>query len=101
MFGTVAKMKFKPGMLKVMLEETELDSSEQDRGMVAVLVFQSTDDPDIGFMVAVAESEEAYRANADRPETDARFRKMMEFLEREPEWNDGHLIYSELPGRSR
>jgi quinol monooxygenase YgiN len=98
MFGTVAKVKFKPGKLKEMMDDLDRDASERDPGTVAVLVFQSTDDPDVAFMVAVAESEEAYRANANRPETDARFRMMMEYMETEPEWNDGHVIYSDLPG---
>lgn len=95
MFGTIAKMKFKPGMMQKLLEDMKEEFSNGDDGSVAVYTFQMTADPNVGYMVAISESEQAYRDNANKPETHERFTKMMEYLVEEPEWNDGYVIYSQ------
>ena len=46
-------------------------------------------------IVVVFENKEAYRANADSPEQDARYQKLRALLEDDPEWNDGEIVYSE------
>ena len=33
-------------------------------------------------------------ANADSPEQDAEFRRLMNYLVSEPQWHDGEIIYS-------
>lgn len=96
MFGTVAKMKFKPGMMKKFMEENIEDYDTPDSGGVAVFAINTTNHPDVAYLVAISESEEAYRKNAGDPRTHERFMKMMEYLESEPEWHDGHVVYSKL-----
>ena len=38
---------------------------------------------------------EAYVKNAERPEQHENFMKMMELLDEEPSWNDGHFVIGE------
>jgi hypothetical protein len=33
-------------------------------------------------------------ANAESPEQDKRYREMLQWLEGEPEWHDGEIVYS-------
>ena len=53
--------------------------------------FRSDEDPQTCWMVAVFESREAYRANAERPNQDVRYRLMRSCLEEDPEWHDGEV----------
>ncbi len=83
MYGTVARIRVKPGM------EDRFDQITRDIGVgrapgqVAVMVYQLDRD-----------SREAYFANADSPEQHERFMRLMQVLEGEPEWNDGEIVYS-------
>jgi quinol monooxygenase YgiN len=90
MYGTVARMRAKPGAIDALMEFA--DEDEAPPGSVALLVFQMDTDPNEFILVAVAESEEAYRANAESPEQHEVFLEMMQYLEGEPEWNDGIVV---------
>jgi quinol monooxygenase YgiN len=90
MYGTVARMRAKPGAIDGLMEFANED--EAPPGSVALLVFQMDADPNEFIVVAVAESEEAYRANAESPEQHEQFLRMMQYLEAEPEWNDGAVV---------
>ena len=54
------------------------------------------DEKDEWIGVAVFESQDAYVANANRPEQHESFLKMMEHLESEPTWTDGFYVLSEI-----
>jgi quinol monooxygenase YgiN len=90
MYGTVARMRAKPGAIEGLM--TFGDERNQPPGSVALLVFQMDADPHEFIVVAVAESEEAYRAASESPEQHEQFLRMMQYLEAEPEWNDGAVI---------
>jgi quinol monooxygenase YgiN len=92
MYGTVAKLKVKPGGLDE-LKNWAPDGDERDRGAVAIYAFQMDGDPKEVYTVAIFESKEAYVANAESPEQDARYRQMLKWLEGEPEWHDGEVVY--------
>ena len=92
MYGTVAKLRVKPGGLDE-LKKWSPDPDGQDRGAVAIYAFQTDDDPNEVYTVAVFESREAYVANAESPEQDKRYRQMLQWLEGEPEWHDGEIVY--------
>ena len=47
-------------------------------------------------MSVVFESEEAYKKNADSPEMNTEYRRMLEHLQGEPEWHDGHVIHEAM-----
>jgi quinol monooxygenase YgiN len=94
MYGTVAKIKVKPGAIEN-LDAWAPEQEMEDRGAVAVYAFQTDDDPNEVYMVAIFESKEAYFANAESPEQNERYQKMLQWLEGEPEWHDGQIVYHE------
>jgi len=61
-------------------------------GSVAGYVYQMDDDANVLYLAVMFESKAAYQANAERPETNAQFEKMMQFLAAEPEWHDGEVM---------
>ena len=93
MFGTVARLKIKPGTFDQFNALNEEITPDPGHGAVAVMVFHSKDDPDELYLVAVFEDEDKYSANADRPETDANFRKMAQYFAEDPQWHDGEVVY--------
>ena len=94
MYGTVAKLKVKPGGIDK-LKEWSPEERDRDSGARAIYAFQMDDDPKELYMVALFESKEAYVANAESPEQDKRYREMLQWLEGEPEWHDGEIVYHE------
>jgi len=90
MYRTVAKLTVKPGHVNAL--RSAMASSSPHPGSVAGHVYQMDDDPNVLYLVAMFESKAAYRADADRPETNAEFEKMMQFLVAEPEWHDGEVM---------
>jgi len=85
MYGTVARMKLKPGE-----EEARIPG---DRG---TLVYRSDRDPNEYFLAIRFESKEAYRANAASPEMHQCYLRYRELLEADPEWHDGEIVYSSV-----
>tara|TARA_Y100000758_G_C15779001_1_gene322602 strand:- start:207 stop:500 length:294 start_codon:yes stop_codon:yes gene_type:complete len=90
MYGTIFKMKVKPGHEDQLL--TILDSSETqpDGGVAWFLMNPDSESEWIG--VAVFDSKESYLANANNPKQHEMFLKMMEHLESEPTWTDGEYL---------
>ncbi|MGD2040658.1 MAG: hypothetical protein PVH11_07510 [Anaerolineae bacterium] len=94
MYGTVAKLKVKPGGIDK-LNEWSPEERDRDSGARAIYAFQMDDDPNEVYTIAVFDSKEAYMANAESPEQDKRYREMLQWLEGEPEWHDGEIVYHE------
>jgi heme-degrading monooxygenase HmoA len=94
MYGTVARYQLKPG------KEGELQAFEREireaklPGIVAEFTFRMDDDPSVYYEAVVFESREAYRAVAESPEQDARYRRLLALLEGPPEWHDGVIVNS-------
>ena len=91
-YGTVAKMKLKPGAEDKMMKAMEGSDAGRE-GHVATYVFKSDADPNVHIVATIFESKAAYRKFAESPEQDKRFRQMSEMLAGEPEWNDGEVIH--------
>ena len=89
MYGTIFKLKIKPGHHEQLLDVfKELSDAPKPAGGVAWFVMKPDDKEDwIG--VAVFDSKESHVNNSNRPEQHQMFLKMMEHLESEPEWTDG------------
>ncbi len=94
MYGTVARMKVRPGKLKKLKDLAMAESMLNIPGYITQTVFQMDGDPDEIYLAVVFDSKESYIANANNPEQDQRFREMMAFLIAEPEWHDGEVVYS-------
>ena len=93
MFGTIAKYRAKPGHEDEIVAELKRFEESQAEGWLYATAFRSVSDPREFWISVVFESEDAYRRNADRPEMDQEYRRLLEHLEGEPEWHDGNVVY--------
>ena len=93
MYGTIAKMRLKPGMHDRMLELTRKYESADVPGYRGDIVYRSDDDPDVYYLVVRFDSREAYRANAESPDQHQRYLEYREILAADPEWHDGEVVY--------
>lgn len=93
MYGTMFTLNIKPGHHDALLDV--LKGSHPPKGMVAWFVM-NPDKEDDWIGVAIFDSKEAYLANADNPEQHEMFIKVMEHLEGEPSWTDGHYVVAEI-----
>lgn len=92
MYGTIGKYRVKAGHEEVVAKQFDDLTASPPDGWVASTVFRSVNDPNEVWIAAVFESEEHYRRNADSPQMDARYRSLLEHLDGEPEWHDGHVV---------
>jgi quinol monooxygenase YgiN len=96
MYGTVANIRVKAGHedgLKQLLVEWNSERVPKVNGAMPGYLFQLDRDPLDWIMVALFEDKESYTANAGDPEQDKWFRRLMEHLDGEPQWNDGEAIH--------
>ena len=91
MYGTIAKLKVKPGKAKELHEIMYPDRTTAP-GYIASYVYQLDENPNELWIAAMFEDKEAYIANAHRPETHAQFLEMREYLVDEPTWHDGEIV---------
>lgn len=96
MYGTVARMRLKPGMDGQFLAQMSQYDQLQVPGFVRSYLYRLDADPQDIYLAVVFESKEAYEANAQSSEQDTRYRQMLEALEGPPEWHDGEIVT--LPG---
>jgi quinol monooxygenase YgiN len=101
MYGTIAKLKVKPGQMQALKSHMASVSSRQAPGFLAVNVYQMDADPNELYLTVMFENKETYVANANRPETNADFEKMMRFLVAEPEWRDGEVVHTAWANRGQ
>jgi hypothetical protein len=93
MYGSVAHMRLKPGQRDAMIAELRVQEREWDHmpGAVAVYWYCVDGDDDGLIMVAVFDTREAYRANANSPEQDQRYLRLRKYMAEDPVWYDGEV----------
>jgi quinol monooxygenase YgiN len=94
MYGTVARLRVKPGLEAKFVELGRAFEAMHIPGHVTTYVYQMDSDPNEFYMAVVFTDKAAYHANADSPEQHARFLELMSLLEGEPEWHDGEIVSS-------
>lgn len=92
MYGTIAKLRVKPGKIDAMNEWSDRYESAIP-GMISQYVFQQDSDPSELYLVVLFESKDAYVANAQSPDQHQRYLQYREFLDADPEWHDGTVVY--------
>ena len=97
MYGTVARIRVKPGMADRLMAMDQQEQSLNIPGFVGQYVYRMDADPNEYYLVVVFESKEAYVANANSPEQDSRYRGWLEMLEGAPEWHDGEIVSTYPP----
>ncbi len=93
MYGTIARMRLKPDaepQFRNLMKEYEGLSVP---GYVRSTVYKMDGDSNEYYLAVAFEDRDSYRANAESPEQDERYRKMAALLEGEPEWHDGEIVY--------
>ena len=92
MHGTIARYQLMPGMEEQFLAfEREIRDAKHP-GLVTEYTFRMDEDHNVYYQAVVFESHAAYRAVADSPEQDMRYRKLLALLEGPPEWHDGEVL---------
>ena len=96
MYGTIGHLRIKPGMegqfRQLLQEQARAFETGLVSGFVASYAYRMDADPNDYYVAAVFEGREAYWANAQSPEQDARYRQWLPLLEGEPEWHDGEIV---------
>jgi quinol monooxygenase YgiN len=96
MYGTIGRLHIKPGMegqfRQLLQEQAHAFESGQVREFVASYAYRMDADPNDYYIAVAFESREAYWANAQSPEQDARYRQWLPLLNGEPEWHDGEIV---------
>lgn len=93
MYGTVARMRMKPGSEAKLLELQKSFEGERIAGYKTSYVYRMNDDPSVLFLAVVFDDKASYEANAASPEQNVRYERMLALLEGPPEWHDGEIVY--------
>jgi quinol monooxygenase YgiN len=93
MYGTIARMRIKPG------KEEELrrlgnEMAPEIPGFVFQHVYRMDADPNECYLVVAFESRDAYHGNAQSPDQAARYAQFRALLDADPEWHDGEIVDS-------
>jgi hypothetical protein len=98
MYGTVARIRVKPGMSEQLKTLSAEYQALQVPGHVATFVYQLDADPNDHYLVAVFQDRETYVRNAQDPAQDARYQRLRAILEADPKWHDGEVVWSDVRG---
>lgn len=90
MYGTIAKLKVKPGMVDQL--DRFMDDHEPE-GMVGSYILQSDEKENELWLVALFEDKKSYVANAESPEQDKEYQVLRKMMTAEPEWHDGKVVF--------
>ena len=95
MYGTIARLKVKPGMLAQLRQQNAQVAAElATSGFVFEHTYQSAGDETEVWMAVGFTSRDAYQKNAESPEQHERYTKLRALLDADPEWHDGEVIDS-------
>ena len=75
MYGTIGRYRIKPGMEEQLIEHLHVFEAAKVPGTIATYVYRMDADPNDFYIAVVFASKEAYLANAQSPEQDARYRQ--------------------------
>jgi antibiotic biosynthesis monooxygenase (ABM) superfamily enzyme len=98
MYGTIARMRLKPGAEERMRQLAEEYNRQNVPGYRGEIVYRLDGGSGEYLMAVLFDSKDDYVANANSPEQHQRYLEYRELLEAEPEWNDGEVISNTLAG---
>jgi len=93
MYGTVAKMRVKPGKLEDLKRLMASPEMVNIAGLVSTTVYQMDANANELIMAVTFTDKDAYVKNANSPEMSARYEQYVALLDAPPEWNDGEVVY--------
>jgi len=95
MYGTVARLKVKPGMEAEMAafgESWSNDRKPQVNGAIGGYIYRMDADPGTMIMTVVFADKASYHANAQDPAQDSVYQRLRSMLTEDPIWEDGEVI---------
>lgn len=92
MYGTVARIRVKPGGVERLKALSQQFMTRNVPGHVATYVYQMDDDPQVVFLAVAFDSKASYVANAESPAQNAWYQEMIQHVEGAPEWHDGEIV---------
>ena len=101
MYGTIARMQFKPGAESRMNEIMREYETVEIPGSVSTHVYRMDENPNEFYMVVMFQDRESYRRNAEDPAQNQRYLRMLDMLVAEPDWHDGEVVWSEVMSGSK
>lgn len=94
MYGTVARMRVKPGQKQALLgivQEWNRERRPKVKGAQTGYILFPDSDPNQAIMMAVFDDKDTYKANAADPGQDEWYQRFRELLDADPEWTDGEI----------
>ena len=92
MYGTVARLRVKPGAAEKLLQFARAAESRKIPGFVFEYVYQMDADAREFILVVGFTDKAAYVKNADSPEQNAQYLEFRALLDADPEWHDGEIV---------
>jgi hypothetical protein len=93
MYGTVARVRLKPGREAEFLEIARTGARSAN-GLVFDYVYRLDADPCEYLLVVGFADKRAYVANAAAPEQHAQYLRYRALTEHDPEWLDGEIVFA-------
>jgi len=93
MFGTVGRLKVKPGKLDELIAAFAEDQ-RQPEGSLGYHVYKVEGKENELILAVAFKDKESYFRNADDPSQDEMYRKMVKLLDGAPTWEDGEIIFT-------
>ncbi|HUV15078.1 MAG TPA: hypothetical protein VMW28_00755 [Pelolinea sp.] len=93
MYGTVAKLMVKAGKIEELKNHMNIEYKNMP-GALDILMYQTDEDVHTMYIAVVFSDKNSYIENSESPESNVQYEKLMEFLEAEPEWHDGQVIFN-------
>ena len=94
MYGTIARLRPKAGheeQVLSLMDQWNRERRPTVQGAAGGYMLRPDRNPSEIVLIALFESRETYRKNADDPEQDRWYRALREHLEADPTWEDGEI----------
>jgi quinol monooxygenase YgiN len=94
MYGTIARLKVRPGAEPQLREALSAMRTRQVPGFLASHLYRMDGDPNVLMLAVLFADRETYKRNADDPAMDREYRLLRGCLESDPDWHDGEIVWS-------
>jgi hypothetical protein len=94
MYGTVARLQVKPGMVEKLQEWGSTRDAATIPGYVTQYVLQTDKDPNELYLIVVFTDKASYMANAQSPVQHEHYLEFRSMLAADPEWHDGEVVHA-------
>ena len=97
MYGTVSRVRIKPGSEEALLAVTRDFSANAPPGFVSAFMYRLDSGGDEYITAAAFSDKAAYERNSNEPAQQAWFARLRELMVDDPQWHDGEIIDAMSP----